>query len=136
METLIASLTSSFTVFALLSVKVEQKYKHLKHKYEDMKQSNKAEMESLTENWEAELSAKEKELEKLKFNLSLSPSKDSIESLKADKKKLEDKVYIPQVTRGHNFVADGWVGASNPHPHPNYPSSAHKYKQEVSITLV
>jgi len=71
---------------------VEQKYKHLKHKYEDMKQSNKAEMESLTENWEAELSAKEKQLEKLKFNLSLSPSKDSIESLKADKKKLEDKV--------------------------------------------
>ena len=92
METSIASLTSSFTIFAL-SVKVEQKYKHLKHKYEDMKQSNKAEMESLTENWEAELSAKEKELEKLKFNLSLSPSKDSIESLKADKKKLEDKVY-------------------------------------------
>ena len=73
---------------------MEQKYKHLKHKYEDLKQSNKAELESLTESWEAELSAKEKELEKLKFNLSLSPSKDSIESLKADKKKLEDKVRI------------------------------------------
>ena len=120
METSIASLTSSFTIFAL-SVKVEQKYKHLKHKYEDMKQSNKAEMESLTENWEAELSAKEKELEKLKFNLSLSPSKDSIESLKADKKKLEDKVYIQQVTRGHNFVADRWAGASKtPTPHPSH----------------
>ena len=25
-----------------------------------------------------------------------------------------------QVTRGHNIVADGWAGASNPHPHPTY----------------
>jgi len=24
-----------------------------------------------------------------------------------------------QVTRGHNIVADGWAGASNPQPHPN-----------------
>ena len=26
-----------------------------------------------------------------------------------------------QVTRGHNIVADGWAGASNPHPHPDPP---------------
>ena len=26
-----------------------------------------------------------------------------------------------QVTRGHNIVADGWAGASNPRPHPNPP---------------
>ena len=24
------------------------------------------------------------------------------------------------VTRGHNIVADGWAGASNPHPNPNF----------------
>ena len=24
-----------------------------------------------------------------------------------------------QVTRGHNIVADGWAGASDPHPYPN-----------------
>ena len=26
---------------------------------------------------------------------------------------------IKQVTQGHNIVADGWAGASNPQPHPN-----------------
>ena len=71
---------------------MEQKYKHLKHKYEDLKQSSKSELESLTESWEAELAAKEKQLETLKFNLSLSPAKDSVEALKADKIKLEEKV--------------------------------------------
>ena len=33
-----------------------------------------------------------------------------------------------QVTRGHNIVADGWAGASNPQPHPNHtpnPSRTH-----------
>ena len=71
---------------------MEQKYKHLKHKYEDLKTSNKVELESLSETWETEIAAKEKEVEKLKFNLSLSPSKNSIEGLKADKVKLEEKV--------------------------------------------
>ena len=27
------------------------------------------------------------------------------------------------MTRGHNIVADGWAGASNPHPLPNPPPS-------------
>ena len=40
-----------------------------------------------------------------------------------------------QVTRGHNIVADGWAGASNPHPHPN-PSTTLKPTQKVSKTLV
>ena len=31
-----------------------------------------------------------------------------------------------QVTRGHNFVADGWAGASNPHPHV-MPHHQHAY---------
>ena len=26
---------------------------------------------------------------------------------------------LKQVTRGHNIVADGWAGASNPHPFSN-----------------
>ena len=26
---------------------------------------------------------------------------------------------LTNVTRGHNIVADGWAGASNPHQHPN-----------------
>ena len=33
---------------------------------------------------------------------------------------------IEQVTRGHNIVADGWAGASNPQPHPN-PTPNHLY---------
>ena len=32
-----------------------------------------------------------------------------------------------QVTRGHNIVAEGWAGVSNPNPHPN---PLHKYPQE------
>ena len=38
------------------------------------------------------------------------------------------------MTRGHNIVADGWAGASNPHPHPK-PHSIHKHTQKVSKTL-
>ena len=33
---------------------------------------------------------------------------------------------VQQVTRGHNIVAGGWAGASNPHPHPK-PHSIHKH---------
>ena len=40
-----------------------------------------------------------------------------------------------QVTRGHNIVADGWAGASNPHPHPNPPPTL-KPTQKVSKMLV
>ena len=40
-----------------------------------------------------------------------------------------------QVTRGHNIVADGWAGASNPHPHPNQPPTL-RPTQKVSKTLV
>ena len=40
-----------------------------------------------------------------------------------------------QVTRGHNIVADGWAGASNPHPHPNQGPTL-KRAQKVSKTLV
>ena len=38
--------------------------------------------------------------------------------------------FIKQVMRGHNIVADGWAGASNPHPHPNI-----HHTQKVSKTL-
>ena len=41
-----------------------------------------------------------------------------------------------QVTPGHNIVADGWAGASKPHPHPNPHSPTHKHTQKVSKTLV
>ena len=35
-----------------------------------------------------------------------------------------------QVTRGHNILADGWAGASNPHPyHP--PPHAHSHTQTI-----
>ena len=40
-----------------------------------------------------------------------------------------------QVTRGHNIVADGWAGASNPHPHLMPPPSTPKPKK-ASKTLV
>ena len=36
------------------------------------------------------------------------------------------KKVIKQVTWGHNIVADGWAGASNPHPHPECPPLIHK----------
>ena len=39
------------------------------------------------------------------------------------------------MTRGHNIVADGWAGASNPNPYLN-PSSTLKHTQKVSKTLV
>ena len=34
-----------------------------------------------------------------------------------------------QVTRGHNIVADGWAGASNPHFDPTHPPTAHKHQK-------
>ena len=36
---------------------------------------------------------------------------------------------MQQVTRGHNIVADGWAGASNPHPHP-MPPHQHTYPKK------
>ena len=50
-------------------------------------------------------------------------------------KRERKKVRKKQVTRGHNIVVDGWAGASNPHPHPNTPST-HKHTQKVSKTLI
>ena len=35
--------------------------------------------------------------------------------------------YKEQVTRGHNIVADGWAGASNPHPTQLPPQHSTKY---------
>ena len=40
-----------------------------------------------------------------------------------------------QVTWGHNIVADGWTGASNPDPHPMPPPPTHLPKK-TSKTLV
>ena len=37
--------------------------------------------------------------------------------------------------RGHNIVADGWAGSSNPHPHPN-PPPTFKPAQEVPKLLI
>ena len=34
-----------------------------------------------------------------------------------------------QVTLGHNIVADGWAGASNPHFDPTHPPTAHKHQK-------
>ena len=39
------------------------------------------------------------------------------------------------MTRGHNIVADGWAGASNPHPHPNPPPTL-KHTKKISKTLI
>ena len=36
------------------------------------------------------------------------------------------EVLCEQVTQDHNIVSDGWTGASNPHPHPKYPTHIHK----------
>ena len=33
-----------------------------------------------------------------------------------------------QVTRGYNIVAEGWAGASNPHPHPKSIANPHTHK--------
>ena len=40
-----------------------------------------------------------------------------------------------QVTRGHNIVADGLAGASNPNSNPNS-QPTHKHTQKVSKTLI
>ena len=42
---------------------------------------------------------------------------------------------VKKVTRGRSIVADGWAGASNPHPHPNPPTIL-KHTQKVSKTFV
>ena len=39
------------------------------------------------------------------------------------------------VTRGHNIVADGWAGASNPHPQPNPGPKVSKTLVFNSITM-
>ena len=41
-----------------------------------------------------------------------------------------------QVSRGHNIIADGWAGASNPHQNPIPHPPTHKHTQKVSKTLV
>ena len=40
--------------------------------------------------------------------------------------------YMKQVTRGHNIVANGWAGASNPHPYTMPPT----HTQEPSKTFI
>ena len=51
---------------------------------------------------------------------------------------VDEKETGDTVTRGHHIVADGWAGASNPHPQPNPHLSppTHKHTQKVSKTLV
>ena len=43
------------------------------------------------------------------------------------------------MTRGHNIVADGWAGASNPPPHPNdtpNPPSTHSHINNTHCSIV
>ena len=40
-----------------------------------------------------------------------------------------------QVTRGHNVVADGWTGASNPHPRPPTLELTQKESKALVFTL-
>ena len=43
-----------------------------------------------------------------------------------------------QVTRGHNIVAEGWSGASNPQPHSNHtpnPPSAHSHTNNINCSI-
>jgi hypothetical protein len=82
----------------------------LKHKYEDLKQSSRSELQTLADSTEADLAAKDKEIEKLKYDTALSPSKSSVETLRVEKKKLEDKVGNANLTlkgvgRGPKFFA-------------------------------
>ena len=42
---------------------------------------------------------------------------------------------IIQVTRGHNNIADGLAGASNPHPHPKPPPHSNIFPQFNSMIL-
>ena len=54
-------------------------------------------------------------------------SKIPADNQKVDRKFTSEGIHSPrkrkQVTRGHNIVANGWAGASNPHPHPNPPQT-------------
>ena len=42
-------------------------------------------------------------------------------------------ISVKQVTRGHNIVADGWAGASNPHSQSTPPTSilTHTYTKSI-----
>ena len=48
---------------------------------------------------------------------------------------MENWKELKQVTRGHNIVADGWAGVSNPNPPPNLLQTL-KHTQKVSKMLV
>ena len=44
-----------------------------------------------------------------------------------------------QVTRGHNIVADGWAGASNPQPNPNHtpnPPPTHLHTNNTNCSIL
>ena len=46
------------------------------------------------------------------------------------------RIECKQVTRGHNIVANGWAGASNPHLDQTHPPMAHKHqKRSLSYFL-
>ena len=45
-----------------------------------------------------------------------------------------DKGRMKQLTRGHNIVADGWAGASNPYPPPT-PHIHSNLKKKQSRTV-
>ena len=51
-------------------------------------------------------------------NLNFDQLTESVKTLFAMLHAIVLKEKEKQVTRGHNIVADGWAGASNPHPHP------------------
>ena len=43
------------------------------------------------------------------------------------------------MTRGHNIVADGWAGASNPQPHPNHtpnPPPTHSHTNNTNCSII
>ena len=63
----------------------------------------------------------------IKGDLSNSVGFVSITHAPQGQERFQDK--LKQVTRGHNIVADGWAGASNPHPHP-MPPHQHTYPKK------
>ena len=65
-----------------------------------------------------------KKRKKLKTKLKRREDKGKKEEKRKKKKEKE------QVTRGHNIVAAGWAGASNPHPH-HKPHSIHGHTKRI-----
>ena len=85
-----------------------------------------AEKDKIEEEMDRQISQK---TDRLTNNMPGEEEKETEKKKKREKMKKMNKIEIEQVTRGHNIVADGWAGVSN--PHPTFPTCTEPFKTLV-----